>query len=53
MCLKELGNEGAAWIAGKACLPMLAESVKPKIPLAVLYVQHFQIFTMFQYMSPT
>ena len=30
---KLVGKEGAACTAGKACLPMFAESSKPKIPL--------------------
>ena len=48
-----LGPTGAAWMAGKAILPMLASGVKPKIPRAVEKVVFLQIFTMFGYMSPT
>merc|ERR1712123_451816 len=33
---KELLNEGAAWIAGNAILPIVQESSNPKIPLTWL-----------------
>ena len=52
MCGKLDGNDGAAWTAGKACLPMLAESSKPKIPLTWLYVTAFWILHMFGYIEP-
>ena len=35
-CGKAAGKEGAACTAGKACLPMLTESSKPKMPLTWL-----------------
>ena len=37
-CGKDDENDGAACTAGKACLPMLTESSKPKMPLTWLYV---------------
>mmetsp|Transcript_56810 Transcript_56810/g.126862 ORF Transcript_56810/g.126862 Transcript_56810/m.126862 type:complete len:228 (+) Transcript_56810:584-1267(+) len=49
---KLVGKEGAACTAGKACLPMFAESSKPKIPLTWLYVTAFCIFTMLGYILP-
>jgi hypothetical protein len=45
MCGKATGNEGAAWMAGKECLPTLSLSMNPKMPLAWLYVTAFSIFT--------
>ncbi len=50
MCGNELEKEGAAWTAGYAYLPMLSESVKPKMALTCDVVTHFWIFTMFGYM---
>mmetsp|Transcript_68936 Transcript_68936/g.166672 ORF Transcript_68936/g.166672 Transcript_68936/m.166672 type:complete len:214 (-) Transcript_68936:562-1203(-) len=52
MCGKEDENDGAACTAGKACLPMLTESSKPKMPLTWLYVVAFCILRMFGYMCP-
>eukprot|EP00962_Isochrysis_galbana_P028988 scaffold9221_cov118-Isochrysis_galbana.AAC.2 len=49
---KDDGNEGAACTAGKACLPMLHESSKPKIPRTWLYVTAFCMRRMFGYIDP-
>ena len=52
MCGNATGNDGAAWIAGKECLPTLSLSMNPKMPLAWLYVTAFSIFTTVGYMLP-
>ena len=52
MCGNDDGNDGAACTAGKACLPMLTESSKPKMPFTWLYVTAFWILRMFGYMWP-
>merc|ERR1719198_2477416 len=52
MCGKDDENDGAACTAGKACLPMLTESSKPKMPLTWLYVTAFWILRMLGYIEP-
>jgi hypothetical protein len=47
---KDEAKEGAAWMAGKECLPMLSESEKPKMPLAWEYVTAFSMRQIFGYM---
>ena len=39
---KDVGKEGAAWMAGKLILPMLSSSVRPKMAFMLLNVTHLR-----------